>query len=163
MSLVRLARADDAEAMARVHLDAWQSGYRGIVPASLLAEMSLERRIELWRNQWEGTLVVEDDAGVVVGISSCGAPRDEGELASVGELYMINVAPSAWGTGLAKALFDAAVQRLRAADHTSAYLWVLEPNMRARRFYEREGWSPDGGQKLHQRSGVMEIRYRRSL
>lgn len=163
MRVVRLARAGDAEAMARVHYDAWQDGYRGILPPALLAGMSLERRIETWRRRWEGTLVVEDDAGAVVGISSCGSPRDEGEPPSVGELYMINVAPSAWGTGVARPLLDAAVQRLRAAGCTSAYLWVLEPNLRACRFYTRAGWRPDGGRKLDERLGVMEIRYRRDL
>ena len=163
MSTPRLARAEDAEAMARVHYDAWQEGYRGILPTSLLAGMSLERRVEFWHRRWPGTLVVEDEAGDVVGISSCGAPRDGGEPPSVGELYMINVAPSAWGTGVSRSLLDAAVRRLRDSGYMYAYLWVLEPNRRARRFYERSGWRCDDGRKLHERSGVMEVRYRRDL
>lgn len=149
--------------MAWVQYDAWQHGYRGIVPAEFLARQSLQRGITRWSQHWDGTLLVENDAGTVVGISSCGAPRDDGQDASVGELYMINLASSAWGTGVARPLFDAAVQRLREAGYASAYLWVLEPNLRARRFYEKAGWAADGGTKLHEPSRVMEIRYRCEL
>jgi RimJ/RimL family protein N-acetyltransferase len=43
-----------------------------------------------------------------------------------------------------------------------ATLWVLEDNPRARRFYEREGWSPDGEAKSDAFLGVRvnEVRYR---
>lgn len=149
--------------MAWVQYDAWQQGYRGIVPAEFLARQSLQRGVERWRARWDGTVVIEDGAGVVVGISSCGAPRDDDVEASVGELYMLNVASSAWGTGVARPLFDAAVARLREAGYASVYLWVLEPNARARRFYEKAGWCADGGSKLHEPSGVLEVRYSRQL
>jgi RimJ/RimL family protein N-acetyltransferase len=42
---------------------------------------------------------------------------------------------------------------------------VLEANPRARRFYERAGWRPDGARKHYERWGVTapEIRYRKRL
>jgi RimJ/RimL family protein N-acetyltransferase len=42
---------------------------------------------------------------------------------------------------------------------------VLEDNPRARRFYERAGWEPDGKRKAEVRWGVRapEVRYRKSL
>jgi RimJ/RimL family protein N-acetyltransferase len=44
-------------------------------------------------------------------------------------------------------------------------LWVLEGNDRARRFYERWRFEPDGSTKTDERFGfpISEIRYRRSL
>jgi hypothetical protein len=44
---------------------------------------------------------------------------------------------------------SAALVALRGADFTTATLWVLGTNARARRFYERRGWQPDGASKLH--------------
>jgi RimJ/RimL family protein N-acetyltransferase len=58
----------------------------------------------------------------------------------------------------------------RAEDHLSGSynevtLWVLEDNPRARQFYERAGWTIDGGRKAEARWGVRapEVRYRKRL
>jgi RimJ/RimL family protein N-acetyltransferase len=42
---------------------------------------------------------------------------------------------------------------------------VLDDNPRARRFYERAGWQPDGAAKTEERWGVAaaEVRYRKRL
>ena len=42
-------------------------------------------------------------------------------------------------------------------------LWVLPGNVRARRFYERAGWTADGAEKISEVFGVTvpEVRYRR--
>jgi GNAT superfamily N-acetyltransferase len=41
-------------------------------------------------------------------------------------------------------LMAEARDRLAEAGFGEAILWVLDGNDRARSFYEREGWSPDG-------------------
>jgi GNAT superfamily N-acetyltransferase len=73
---------------------------------------------------------------------------DEDELgfaAVAGEwLNGLYVRPEAWGTGVATRLHDRAVEAIRAGGHARARLWVLEDNVRARRFYERRGWLLDG-------------------
>jgi len=42
---------------------------------------------------------------------------------------------------------------------------VLEENPRARRFYEREGWSLDSGRREHEWQGAraVDVRYRIAL
>ena len=42
---------------------------------------------------------------------------------------------------------------------------MLEDNPRARNFYERAGWEPDGGRKLDRflETEVSELRYRKRL
>jgi GNAT superfamily N-acetyltransferase len=59
-------------------------------------------------------------------------------------LDALYVRPGAWRSGLAGRLHDAAVEALVAAGVDRARLWVLEENHRARRFYERRAWAPDG-------------------
>lgn len=61
--------------------------------------------------------------------------------------YGFYVHPDAWGTGLA----DALIERCHAAladRFDDALLWVLTDNPRARRFYERNGWSCGLGDEL---------------
>ena len=48
------------------------------------------------------------------------------------------------GAGVADALMADAEDRLRAAGITSAWLAVVAGNARARRFYERHGWTDAG-------------------
>jgi GNAT superfamily N-acetyltransferase len=53
-------------------------------------------------------------------------------------LHQLFVRPAAWGTGVADELHD------HATDFGARQLWVMEQNARARRFYEKHGWRPDG-------------------
>ena len=48
-----------------------------------------------------------------------------------------------WGTGIGYALLEVAI------GDRAAYLWVLEGNARAIRFYERQGFRLDGTRDEH--------------
>jgi putative acetyltransferase len=61
-----------------------------------------------------------------------------------GWLEGLYVVPERWGTGLADALHDRALDEVRQLGSASCQLWVLEDNVRARRFYERRGWHENG-------------------
>ena len=63
------------------------------------------------------------------------------------------------------AVGDARDEEPAAPEAGELHLWVVEGNARARRFYEREGWAPDGAAKEDEFGGqvVREVRYRRRL
>ncbi|HKB20570.1 MAG TPA: GNAT family N-acetyltransferase [Gaiellaceae bacterium] len=61
-----------------------------------------------------------------------------------GWLEGLYVVPERWGTGLADELHDRALEEVRGLGSSSCRLWVLEDNIRARRFYERRGWRENG-------------------
>ena len=82
------------------------------------------------------------------------AARDEHAPGS-GELWGIYAHPDAWSTGVGHALITAVEQALRSDGHETAYLWVLEGNERAARFYERHGWASDGARKVDTRPGLV--------
>lgn len=162
---MRLATVDDAERVGEVHVRAWEA-YRGLLPDDFLDGLDAVERGERWRrNLSEGRrdapLLVAERDGLVLGMCAFGPDRD----GSCGEVWMINVSPEAWGTGVGQPLFDRAVEGLSDAGYTEAVLWVLEGNARARRFYERNGWQPDGAVKEETFGDQVarEIRYRISL
>jgi GNAT superfamily N-acetyltransferase len=70
-----------------------------------------------------------------------------------------------WGRGWGRALMEAALARLAEVGFEDATLWVLDTNVRARRFYEAGGWTWDGTTKPHVIGGqsVTELRYRVTL
>jgi GNAT superfamily N-acetyltransferase len=160
---VRKATPEDAAGIARVQERGWQAAYRHVFPADELDRggfIQADRWTERLAHPPAGwsTFVAEHD-GEVVGFTSVGPSRDEN---GIGELYAIYVDPEHWATGTGRALVERAEEQLRAG-YTEVTLWVLEDNPRARSFYERAGWSVDGGRKAEARWGVRapEVRYRK--
>jgi GNAT superfamily N-acetyltransferase len=89
-------------------------------------------------------------------------PTAAGEKGEVGELYALYVHPAWWSTGTGRALMDRVLAETARAGYPCITLWVLRDNARARRFYDRAGFAPDGASNiLHRLGGVTEIRYRR--
>jgi GNAT superfamily N-acetyltransferase len=68
-------------------------------------------------------------------------------LAGDGWLHRLYVRPSAWGAGVGAALHDDALAALREGATTTASLWCLAGNDRARAFYERRGWRLNGSER----------------
>lgn len=140
---VRRATVDDARAIAEVHVRTWQAAYAHAFPREVLDAIDVDEREQLWRDltQRPEPVWVAVDGERVVGFASAGPARDEEDVA---ELYAIYVLPEAWGGGAGRQLMDAVVGWFLAEEYTTAMLWVLADNPRARRFYERTGWRHDG-------------------
>lgn len=150
MVLVRAASPDDLGAIVDVHVRAWREGYRGLIDQDYLDGM----RPEDWAGRFRTapadlsgpfTLVAVTD-GAVCGHVTIGRSRDD-DIAASGEVWAVYVDPGHWGAGVGRALMDAAGHRLAQAGYERAFLWTLSANERARRFYERVGWQPDGRQR----------------
>jgi GNAT superfamily N-acetyltransferase len=152
---IRPAVPDDAATIARVHVASWRSTYRGLLPEDVLANLSVERREEMWRQQTETAeqdprrgfvLVAEDDAERIVGFASAGPDR-EAASAFDGELYAIYLLEAHQGRGIGRALVDRVVDRFRRQGIRSMRTWVLEGNP-AEAFYRRLGGRRTGTQTL---------------
>lgn len=182
---VRRATVDDAGPIADVHVRSWKAAYVSQIPDDFLAGLSADQREPMWHQiiesmNWpqSGALVLEAD-GAVAGFAHIapnhdpdgGAHDDKvgdgapGAASSTGEITSIYLAPEHWGRGWGRMLMDRALAEMRAAGFTSATLWVLGSNQRARRFYEAGGWTADGTEKSdgHWGFGLLELRYRMRL
>jgi GNAT superfamily N-acetyltransferase len=160
--VIRAGTPEDAEAVARVHVETWRVAYDHVFPREELERMATERvdrRAEMHRRS--PPIVAEAD-GEIIGFVSVGPANDED---ADGELYAIYVLPAHWGTGVGRDLIQTAEDRLRELGHEDAILWVLEDNPRARRFYEAAGWLHDGNRRPIEVFGieVPEVRYAKPL
>ncbi|WP_458688604.1 N-acetyltransferase family protein [Nocardia tengchongensis] len=167
--VLRSAVPEDAMAVARVHVRAWQAGYRGLLPEEHLDGLRAVERAKRYTFHLTGagdpaTTVALDRAGTVCGFVTTGPCRDDESLA-VGEVLALHVDPDRWGQGVGTVLIGAARARLAGAGFAEAVLWVLAGNDRAERFYRRDGWEYDGATRSEVVWGVPvdENRYRATL
>lgn len=141
---VRFAAVEDAHAIAEVRIGTWRSAYRGIVPDTALAALSIDENAREWvdrlrrENSVMDTFVAVAPDGRVVGYASCG-PRRDGPGTFAGELYAIYVLDDAQGHGAGRALVRRVARRLEERGMPSMLLWVFEENTAGRAFYERLG------------------------
>lgn len=147
---IRDAAPEDADAIADLHVRACQVACRGIVPDTVLDHPDHERsRHDWWQHRLDvgpnpagdlpNRIFVGEMRERVVGFGHAGHPSHETDIEH-GEIHAIYVHPDAWGTGAADALMAACLAELRTRC-TFAESSVLRDNPRARRFFERTGWS----------------------
>jgi ribosomal protein S18 acetylase RimI-like enzyme len=152
---IRRARAADAPALARLAIDTWRAAYAELLPAALLAGLSLDEREARFRAVVEQPLPrrriwVAEERGAggprISGYSSAGPCRDAG-AEEAGEVYALYVAPERWRSGLGRALLARALDHLAREGLAPVSLWVLSDNARARGFYESQGFAVDPGRE----------------
>jgi ribosomal protein S18 acetylase RimI-like enzyme len=139
--IVRRATPADVEAIARVHVQAWQESYPGLLPQAAIDERPVETRVKQWHNtlaNLDRPTFVADEDGIVHGFISGGSILWSG-LSTGSEVSALYLLDSAKRRGVGRALFKAMLGELAARDFQSAGLWVLTSNAPARRFYEVMG------------------------
>jgi|SRR5580658_478737 GNAT superfamily N-acetyltransferase len=177
--MIRSASTADAAEISGVQRDSWLAAYEGIIAHEIINRVTAPddgaRVRQVFRlRPWQRTLVAITEPGIV-GYASFGPELDvfapwphpispAGQQGQVGELYALYVHPAWWSTGTGRALMDHVLAKVSRAGYPCVLLWVLERNARARTFYERAGFRPDGASHvLEGLGGVIEIRYRRML
>jgi len=182
--VIRSASTADAAQIAAVMRDSWFAAYDGIIAPVLIdqataADGGARVRQSFRTRPWQRMIAAvarEPRPPEIVGYAAFGPERDvlsmpwphpltrAGSDGRVAELYALYVHPAWWSTGTGRALMDQVLAKVCAARYACITLWVLEANARARRFYQRAGFVPDGARHvLDDLGGVTEIRYRRAL
>lgn len=130
---LRPARDDDAATVASIWESAWRDGHLGHVPGELVAIRTPESFRTRAAEMIPRTTIASSD-GEIAGFVT--VTNDEVE--------QVFVAAASRGAGIADALLAAAERQVAAGGHETAWLAVVAGNARARRFYERAGWTDDG-------------------
>jgi GNAT superfamily N-acetyltransferase len=164
---LRTATVDDAAAMVAVTAEGF-SGYRSFAPEGWVAPSAseeLERLRDLLADDDVWYRVAEHDGDIVGHVGFLPgrlsfAGTDDPGLAHFRQLF---VRTAHWGTGLATRLHAAAIDEARARGFTAMRLFTPAGQGRARRFYEREGWSLARPPAFDERIGLEIAEYRRAL
>ena len=140
--IIRKAGTGDAVALGYIQVTSWRSAFRNIASGNFLDYMvSPEGQAEDWK------LILADPDQVVL-IAECGntpvgyawAHRDEDETIEWdSELISLHLLPEYKRQGIGRSLFSAVVTILKDQGCNSVFLWVLEDNHPARKFYEALG------------------------
>ncbi|MGH8919345.1 MAG: GNAT family N-acetyltransferase [Actinomycetes bacterium] len=139
---LRPARPSDAMAVAAIWLPGWRTGHLGNVPDALAAVRTPESfDVRAAERVGDTTLACVGDevAGFVMVVDD--------------EVEQVYVAAAHRGSGIAATLLAEAERLVARNGHTTAWLAVVAGNTRARRFYERSGWT-DAGLFDHAAGGV---------
>ena len=165
---LRLAVPEDAMAVARVHVRAWQAAYRGLMPDDHLAGLRPQERARHYDfaglDPTGPRTLVAVEADTVLGFATISPARDE-DVRGQGELCALYVEPDCWGRGIGQALASAARSDLYRLGFRKAVLWVVAGNVRAQRFYRADGWTADERRRARQVWSVTvdTVRYSRVL
>ena len=141
---IKLAETDE-ELCGRgyVHCTSWQEAYRGIVCDRYLDSMTVAATIARARQFPENTLIAKDKEKVV-GFAVYGASKDE-DLIDAGEVIAIYVLSEYYDRKIGYRLMNEAISMLK--EYNTIFVWVLEKNERAIRFYHKYGFEFDGCKK----------------
>jgi putative acetyltransferase len=138
---LRPYRPSDEDAAIALWLETWQQAYPAIDFAA---------RVTWWRERWRDELVpnaaimVAEKAGALIGFVTIDAS---------GYLDQLVVAPDRWGSKLA----DALVNEAKRLSPDRITLKVNTDNIRAIRFYERNGFA-HAGEDVNPTSGRPVLR-----
>lgn len=130
---LRPAVENDVSAVARIWYLGWQDGHLGNVSEEL-SRVRTEDSFRKRAGQRIGDTTVAEVAGQVAGFI----------MVLGDELEQMYVSRDHRGLGVADVLIGEAERQIREAGHQTAWLAVVAGNARARRFYERNGWSDKG-------------------
>lgn len=156
---LRSATAADTDIIAAMHTDNWRVSYRGHMKDTYLDHDIFAERLALWRGRMANPvpgqhvlLALEQDE--VIGFSCMIGAEDEKWGSMLDNLH---VAGTHKGKGIGERLIrETALWLARHYPEQGMYLWVLEANEGARRFYDRMGginaerdtWLPPDGSNL---------------
>lgn len=143
---IELGTLEDVRRVAEVHVRSRACAYRELVPASIMARDTIERRVAQWTKRLsdaEGRLWLASRGSDVIGFAYTAPARDDELDAACGEVRALYLLEDWTGRGLGRTLLAHALEELWGRGCPEVVLWCAEENGRALRFYQRMGFTLD--------------------
>ena len=137
---IRLAKTEDSAGLAKVQVDSYQIGYRGLLPDAFLDQFTYEEQTQDWiellsESQTEPLYVAVDSENQVLGYALGRTLENEKYDC---ELRAVHVLKAHQRQGIATALFSATAKHYADIGCQSIMLWTMKKNS-ARAMYEKLG------------------------
>ncbi len=131
---IRHATQSDLQDIAAIHIESWKDSYSDVLPAEFLIRQIDREFIQHWSEieiQNEDIVLVAEEISMIGFIAVWCRP-----IPFIDNLHVIQ---SQRSKKVGSALMRAVAKELINQGHKTAYLWVVESNEKAIRFYERLG------------------------
>jgi ribosomal protein S18 acetylase RimI-like enzyme len=139
--IIRDATEADVPGIAALQAESWRSTYRHVLSERYLQNDVHAERLAVWRQRLSKApekpmfVMIAQTGSALVGFA-CVFPEEHPLFGSF--LDNLHVAPELTGRGIGRRLLSEAARRLvGSGSRQGLYLWVIEKNHGARRFYER--------------------------
>lgn len=160
---IRRAKPEDAFALAIVHHESIKTTFNDLIKVYANSR-TLDDFERLWQARFDDSSCITSvllRGEQIVGLVSATVTRDDDADGTFGEVGRIYLHPCAWQKGHGADLLKTCEADLVRMGFQTSKLWVFEPNKRAIRFYERNGYRPDGKTKADFETRL--LRYEKSL
>lgn len=159
--LIRYASLNDSEILGKIHSKSSMAGFKGIIPDDILYDVfSIERRTKRFISELSigspKTAICFDNSKAA-GFISFGNCRYGNNDNSWAEIWRVYILQEFWGSNIAKELVDWGINEIVKENYKNIELWVLEENIRARKFYEKIGFKSDNS--FQETDSGKELRY----
>lgn len=151
---VRVAWADDAEAIAGVQVKAWRQAYDGLLPVDVLEALDPADFAAAWTaslakpKDARNRVLVALERNTVRGFAITSPSEDpDSDPVLDGEVSELTVDPDQTRHGHGSRLLQAAVDTLVADRFRRAVTWVVATDDGLRRFLTDAGWAADGAHR----------------
>lgn len=157
------ADMSNADELGFIHARSWQQAYKGIIPDEYLAGITPQKQAGLFEkiaNSGMAVYYIFRVNGEGAGMAALCKDREEVDE-KYGEISAIYFLSQFWGHDHQAMRF--CLERLRENGSRIVTIWVLEDNTRARKFYEKFGFTVDAKKEINIGEPLIEVRYRKSL
>ncbi len=138
MEIRYINQEDDLFEISNIYESSWKFAYKDIIPQSYLDSIPKGRWAKSITREGMNNLILIED-GIVIGTASFCQSRWE-QFNDYGEIVSIYFLPDCMGKGYGSHLLERCIAELNSLGYDKLLLWVLEDNMRARKFYEKNGF-----------------------
>ena len=142
-TVIREVQPSDAYALAYIQTESWKAAFAGILDAETLMKCTnIDRAITMYQrlldgNKGNGYLLSVD--GKPHCIAYWDTARDT-RFSGKAELICIHSLPENWHKGYGSMMIDHVLKDIKEAGYSEVVLWVFRDNLRARSFYEANGF-----------------------
>ena len=138
MEIRYITPLDDRLAISKIYEESWKHAYKEIIPQEYLSSIPEGR----WSKNfdipgWKTLVCIVD--GKYIGTSSFCKSRFE-QFPDYGEIISIYFLPEYMRKGYGKKLLEASILELNKLGFDELFLWVLDDNIAAKKFYEHLGF-----------------------
>ena len=143
-AVMRKVQQGDASNLAYIQTESWKAAFTSILDAETLTKCTnIERATSMYQRlldekKGNGYLLTVD--GKPHCIAYWDAARDS-ELVGKAELICIHSLPNNWHKGYGSMMMNRVLKDIKEAGYSEVVLWVFRENLRARAFYEANGFA----------------------